>query len=199
MHDPTPLLLRPWRATDHAALREAIDESLDEVRRWLPWGPEEPSSDERLAARLAAYVADFARGRCWRYALVDAATDRLLGSGALLPYPGPGALEVGYWVRRSAAGRGIARRAAAALVRHAFGAHGAQRMELWTLVGNAPSIAVAERLGFRYRERRETSRAGAPPATFEIFDLPGLDALLAPPDDAVRIEPAAPPVAAAAS
>ena len=181
------LLLRPWRADDLLPLRAAIDESLPEVQRWLPWGAEEPSSLEHLAARIERYVRECEEGKAWRLALVDASDGALIGSGALLPYPGPGALEVGYWVRTCAAGQGIATRAAAALVRHAFREQGAERMELWTLVGNEPSIAVARRLGFTWRERRETSRAGAEPQLFEIFDLPDLDALRAPEDPATRV------------
>ncbi|HEY5060944.1 MAG TPA: GNAT family N-acetyltransferase [Gemmatimonadaceae bacterium] len=183
-----PLLLRPFRAGDLLALRAAIDESLADVQRWLPWGREEPSTLEHLAARLDRYARDFADGTAWRYAIVDDADGRFLGSGTLFPYPGPGALEVGYWIRAGAAGRGLATRASAALVRHAFREHRVERMELWTRPGNEPSMAVARRLGFRWRERRETSRAGAPPEWYEIFDLAALAALRAPEDPHVRIE-----------
>lgn len=183
-----PILLRPWRADDLLPLRAAIDESLPEVQRWLPWGKEEPSTLEQLAARLERYAKDFADGATLRYALVDDADGTLLGTGALLRCDAPDVFEVGYWVRAGAARQGLATRASAALVRHAFRSHGAARMELWTLVGNEPSMAVARRLGFTWRERRETSRRGAPPESFEIFDLPSLDALRAPEDARVRIE-----------
>ena len=184
---PRPLLLRPWTPDDLLPLRAAIDESLAEVQRWLPWGAEEPSTLEHLAARIERYARAYAEGTAWRLALVDPSDGTLLGSGALLPYPGPGALEVGYWVRTSAAGRGLATRAAAALVRHAFGVHGVERMELWAKSGNEPSMAVARRLGFVWRERRETSRAGAPPESFEIFDLGSLGALRVPEDPHTRV------------
>lgn len=189
LHSPSPsLLLRPFRADDLLALRAAIDETLADVQRWLPWGGEEPSTLEHLAARLERYGRDFGDGTAWRFAIVDAGDGRFLGSGTLFPYPAPGALEVGYWIRASAAGRGVATRASAALVRHAFREHRIERMELWTKPGNEASMAVARRLGFHWRERRETSRAGAPPAPFEIFALPGLSALRVPDDPRVRIE-----------
>jgi RimJ/RimL family protein N-acetyltransferase len=183
-----PLLLRPWRADDLLPLRAAIDESLPEVQRWLPWGKEEPSTLEHLAARLDRYVHDFAAGTAWRLAIVDASDGALLGTGVLLHCAAPDALEVGYWVRTGAAGQGIATRATAALVRRAFTAHGAARVELWTLPGNDASMAVARRLGFTWRERRETSRHGAAPDVYEIFDLRSLDALRAPEDRRVRVE-----------
>ncbi|HET7457846.1 MAG TPA: GNAT family N-acetyltransferase [Gemmatimonadaceae bacterium] len=183
-----PLLLRPWRADDLLPLRAAIDESLPEVQRWLPWGKEEPSSLEHLAARLERYAQDFAAGTTWRMAIVDPTDGTLLGTGVLLRCSAPDALEVGYWVRTRAAGQGIATRATAALVRHAFDVHRVARLELWTLPGNDASMAVARRLGFVWRERLETSRQGTPPDVYEIFDLLSLDALRAPTDPNVRIE-----------
>lgn len=185
---PRRLLLRPWTPDDLLPLRAAIDESLAEVQRWLPWGAEEPSSLAHLAARLDRYTRDYAAGTSCRLALVDATDGALLGSGALLPYPGPGALEVGYWVRTGASGQGLATRAAAALVRHAFRARGVERMELWTKVGNDASMVVARRLGFVWREQREAPRAGAAPERYEIFDLPDLAALRVPEDPHVRVE-----------
>jgi RimJ/RimL family protein N-acetyltransferase len=185
---PRRLLLRPWRPDDLLPLRAAIDESLPEVQRWLPWGAEEPSSLEHLAERLDRYARAYAEGTAWRLALVDESDGTLLGSGALLPYPGPGALEVGYWVRTGAAGQGLATRAAAALVRYAFRTRGIERMELWTKVGNEASMVVARRLGFVWRERRDTSRAGAPPEEYEIFDLPSLGALRVPEDPLTRLD-----------
>jgi RimJ/RimL family protein N-acetyltransferase len=182
------LLLRPFRADDLLAVREAIDESLDEVQKWLSWGHEEPSSLEHLAARLDKYAIECANGSAWRLALLDATTKRFLGSGVLLSYPGPNALEVGYWVRRSEAGNGLATRTAAALIRYGFHALGAERMELWTRPGNEPSAAVARRLGFHFREQTSTSRAGAPPEPHDIYDLSSLGALRTPEDPHVRIE-----------
>jgi RimJ/RimL family protein N-acetyltransferase len=188
MNNIRRLLLRPFRPDDLLDLRQAIDESLGEVQRWLPWGAEEPSSLEHLGRRIDKYATECAAGIAWRLALVDDTDGRLIGSGALLPYPGPGALEVGYWIRKGDAGRGLATRAAAALVRHAFRDSRIERMELWTRPGNDASAAVARRLGFDHRERVETSRAGAAPETFDIFDLLSLSALRAPEDPYVRIE-----------
>jgi hypothetical protein len=50
------------------------------------------------------------------------------------------------------------------------------------------SAAVARRLGFEFREQRETSRAGAEPQAYDIFVLPGLEELRAAEDPYVRIE-----------
>ncbi|HEX8362808.1 MAG TPA: GNAT family N-acetyltransferase, partial [Longimicrobium sp.] len=112
-----PLLLRPWRTADAPALREAIDESLDALRPFISWAAREPSSLAATEARLAEYARDFADGVRWRYAVLERETGALLGGASLHPYPGPGALEVGYWVRTSQHRRGVASAAAAALTR----------------------------------------------------------------------------------
>src|SRR4051812_42589418 len=89
MDNDRRLLLRPFGSADLIDLRAAIDESLEEVQRWLPWGAEEPSTLEHLGRRIDKYAAECADGTAWRLALVDESTARFLGSGALLPYPGP--------------------------------------------------------------------------------------------------------------
>lgn len=93
------LVLRRWRVEDAAALREAVDESLDSLKLWMSWAHEEPSPLHVLEARLRAYADDFAANRRWRYAVWLGPTGPLVGGASLHPRVGPGALEVSYWVR----------------------------------------------------------------------------------------------------
>lgn len=58
--------------------------------------------------------------------------------------------SVGYWLAADAQGRGIATRAVAAYLDHAFGPWGLRRMEIRAAVDNLPSRAIAERLGFTH-------------------------------------------------
>jgi RimJ/RimL family protein N-acetyltransferase len=186
--DSPPLLLRPWRPDDAPALRAAIDESLDALRPWMSWAPEEPSTLPVLSARLAGYAADFAEGRRWRYAVLDRETGRLLGGASLHPYPAPGALEVGYWVRSSQLRRGIAGAAAAALTRHAFQAHGVAAVEIWCDAANHASAAVALSLGFAHHGSRVTTRADGSPRPVEVYRLDALHALRVPPGADARVD-----------
>ena len=66
------------------------------------------------------------------------------GSGA------PDALELGYTVFEPWRGQGLAREAAAALIGWAAALHGIHRYFGSVSPGNAPSIAVLERLGFEH-------------------------------------------------
>jgi ribosomal-protein-alanine N-acetyltransferase len=56
--------------------------------------------------------------------------------------------HLGYWLAESATGRGLATRATAELVDHAFSGLGLHRVEAGTLVDNVASQRVLERNGF---------------------------------------------------
>jgi ribosomal-protein-serine acetyltransferase len=67
------------------------------------------------------------------------------------------ATDVGYWLAQKATGRGLITRATAAMLDHAFLTVGVNRVGLSAEVGNDPSMAVANRLGFtREGVRRAT-------------------------------------------
>lgn len=186
-----PLLLRPWTPDDAPALRAAIDESLDALRPFITWAANEPATLEETRTRLAQYAAEFAEASRWRYAVVHRGTGELLGGASLHPYPGPGALEVGYWVRSSQTRRGIAGAAAAALARHAFAAHAIERVEIWCDPENAASQHVARSLGLPHAGRHVTRHADGSPRVVEVFRVTSPGALRVPRGDVV-IEPALP-------
>ena len=73
---------------------------------------------------------------------------RLAGAVSLhiTPYSRSG--EIGYWIDGGHEGRGLASRAVAAVLDHAFGALGIERVALHTDPANQRSRALARRLGF---------------------------------------------------
>lgn len=157
------LTLRPHRAGDGAALHEALVESLAELRRFLwflPWIAEEqtPSSAE-IRCRKAA--ANFMARTDLPFLAFDRSSGRLVGSvGLHRPDWQVPQLEVGYWVRTSAAGLGYVGEAVRAVIDCAFAQLGAQRVELVTLEGNSASRRVAERCGFRLEAIRQNTQRG---------------------------------------
>ncbi|QHC23133.1 GNAT family N-acetyltransferase [Streptomyces sp. GS7] len=74
-----------------------------------------------------------------------------------------GTAEAGCWLEPSAVGRGLVTRAARVVIDWAVEERGIHRVEWWASAANAPSIAVARRLGmtregvlresFRYRRK----------------------------------------------
>jgi RimJ/RimL family protein N-acetyltransferase len=103
-------------------------------------------------------AAAFAEGG-GAYAIVDPATDRLLGGIGIASYQrGRRQGEIGYWVGPWARGKGVATAAVRALSAHAF-ATGTARLELLTHWENSGSQRVALTAGFR----AEGVRRGALP------------------------------------
>jgi RimJ/RimL family protein N-acetyltransferase len=83
-------------------------------------------------------------------AIADRASGELLGAvGARIH--DERVIDVGYWVKREARGRGLAARALKLISRWAFQELGAARVQLVTEPENRPSQRVAEKAGFRAR------------------------------------------------
>lgn len=151
MHRAEELVLRPWAVTDAIALREAIDEDVSHLRPWLSWTLDEPVSLERTRAKLAGWVRQFQTGYAYRYAIREASRPATILGGAMLnSRVGPTAHAIGYWVRRSATGRGIAGAAVAALVAQSFQLPHVGRVVIECDPANAASAGFARHLGFEY-------------------------------------------------
>jgi RimJ/RimL family protein N-acetyltransferase len=173
--DPV-LLLRPWAESDATALREAIDEDVDHLKPWLSWTLEEPATLERTRARLRSYIEQFAKGSALRFAIVPTEDPvRILGGAGLATRFGPDAHDLGYWVRRAATGRGIARSAIAALGIHAFAARHVTRLMIQCDVANERSVTFARSLGFRSIGRAVTEYPNGTPRPVLRFEMSRAD------------------------
>jgi len=142
-----PLLIRPYRAEDASALYEAVRESLSEVSRWLPWCHENYSIEESKefvgSREKAAYD-----GEWYSFAVFQREGGKFLGGVGLNFFNRVHQMaNLGYWVRTSAAGRGVATNATRAVARFGFEELGLQRIEIVAAVGNLPSQRVAGKAG----------------------------------------------------
>jgi RimJ/RimL family protein N-acetyltransferase len=147
----SPLTLRPWRPSDVASLREAIDEDVGHLRPWLGWARHEPSAVDETEALVRSWIRDYESGDGLRFAIVSSEDPELiLGGAGLNRRLGPTEYTLGYWVRKSATRRGIASAATAAVVCHAFNRLGLDRVLAEFDEGNEASMAVAEALGFTW-------------------------------------------------
>jgi RimJ/RimL family protein N-acetyltransferase len=145
------LVLRCWDPADAPALRMAIDASLPELREWLVWAVHEPTPVEELAIRLEGFAHRFRNADGdWGFGLFERSSGAVLGSVGLHRREAPDALEIGYWLRTDALGRGIATEAVRALTGVALARAGVARVEIRCDPRNARSIAVARRAGFRH-------------------------------------------------
>ena len=169
------LVARCWEPGDAPLLKEAVDSSLDHLRPWMPWARDEPQTLEQKVDLLRAFRGQFDRGENFVYGLFSADESEVVGGSGLHARDGDGiSLEIGYWIRASAIGRGYATEVSAALARIGLEVCGADRIEIRVDPENEPSAKVPRKLGFveeaRLR-RRLLSAPGEEPRDALIFTL----------------------------
>jgi RimJ/RimL family protein N-acetyltransferase len=142
------LVLRCWEPADAPLLKDALDSSLEHLRPFMDWANDEPEPVEVKAERLRAFRALYDTGESFIMGIFDRPEREVLGGTGLHARIGPGGLEIGYWVRASAARQGIATEAAAALTRAGFEVCKADRIEIRIEPRNEASFGVPRKLGF---------------------------------------------------
>jgi len=114
------ILIRPFSAEDINPLYEAVRESINEVSPWLPWCHPDYKLEETtefIMSRDEVWKKDTDYG----FAVFDAKTGKLLGGVGLSQVNRThGMANLGYWVRTSCAGRGVASSAARLAARFAL-------------------------------------------------------------------------------
>ncbi|HEY2316999.1 MAG TPA: GNAT family N-acetyltransferase [Solirubrobacteraceae bacterium] len=137
--------LRRWRDSDLPELVQACRDP--EIVRWTSVPAAYSESDARSYLRQRYDAA--AAGLTAPFAIVDADSDRLLGSISLLRFAWTHARgEVGYWLASWARGQGHATRAVRLICAWGFRSLRLERIELMASTANPASQSVAERAGF---------------------------------------------------
>jgi RimJ/RimL family protein N-acetyltransferase len=142
------LLLRPYKRADAPLLKDAVDSSLEHLREFMNWAWFAPEPLGVIEERMEEFGRAFDREERWIYAMFARDGSELLGGAGLHRRVGPEALEIGYWLRASRVGRGLATEAAAALTRVALECCHAVRVEIHIDPANAASLAIPARLGY---------------------------------------------------
>jgi RimJ/RimL family protein N-acetyltransferase len=168
------LVLRCWHPSDAPLLRDAIDSSLDHLREWMPWAHDEPASLDETRRRMAVWRVRYEVGDDFYLGIFDAAEERVLGATGFHTRAGPGALEIGYWVRADAVRRGVATEAVLALTSAGLSVPGVERIEIRCDARNEPSRRIPERLGYRLVETLQDE--GRDTLVFETSTLDRPDA-----------------------
>jgi RimJ/RimL family protein N-acetyltransferase len=160
------LVLRCYEPKDAPLLKEAIDSSLDHLRPWMPWARHEPQPLERKVELLRAFRGNFDLGKDFVYGVFEPDESRQLGGAGLHPRGGEGALEIGYFIRADAIGRGLATEVTAVLTRVGFEKCGLLRVDIQVDPANERSLRIPRKLGFVeegvLRRRLEPHEGGGP-------------------------------------
>ncbi len=144
------LLLRRWRDEDAQSLYDAVIESREHIRPWMPWADSYHSVDDAV---------EFIRGQSGHWSLHEHVGTGIFAheSGVLLGSVGfhlrnldiP-SFEIGYWLRQSAEGHSYMSEAVRTITRFLFEELGAERVMIRCDARNRRSAAVAERVGFPF-------------------------------------------------
>ncbi|MFD0685501.1 GNAT family N-acetyltransferase [Actinomadura fibrosa] len=134
--------LEPWQAAEFAAHADRV---RSDIARYIPWAGfvvDEPSARGFLQTYADRAAADTGR-------LYGIWVDGVLEGGTVFRVfdPAMGVCEIGVWLSSAARGRGLVTTAARHMAAWAFGPRGMHRVEWRCDPRNAPSVAVAKRLG----------------------------------------------------
>ena len=137
--------IRPYELSDAPALYEAARESYLDIGPWMPWC----HADYQLAEAqtwVTAVIDGAKSGTIYDFAiLID---DRFAGAcGINQINPHDRVANLGYWLRSSCTGKGVAAWAARHVIDWAFDNTVLNRIEIVVAVNNARSLRVAEKVG----------------------------------------------------
>ncbi len=144
------VILRPFEFGEADVLHHAVQESLTELKPWMSWA-RQPYTLETAERFIAITRAQWASGDMYAFAVLDAKNGEFLGGCSLSHiHPVYHYCNLGYWVRTSKHGRGIAGRAAQLIARFAFEKAKLIRAEIVIALGNDASKRVAEKINAHY-------------------------------------------------
>ena len=144
------VILRPFEMDDATQLYEAVHESLIDLKPWMSWAHDEYSQED-AEKFIRITRARWEERALYAFAIIDAKNGDVLGGCSLShKHPVYHFCNVGYWVRSSRHGNGIAGRSAKLAARFGFEFAGLIRAEVVVAVGNEKSKRVAEKIGAHY-------------------------------------------------
>jgi RimJ/RimL family protein N-acetyltransferase len=155
------IVLRPYRPSDAAAVAGAIQESKAVLARWVP-DIARRGSLERVRAGLAQLAHQREAGSKLVFG-IWAPGEVFVGEVGLYGVDRAAAsAEIGYWLRTSAQGQGLATEAVRLLQQVAMHGLGLASLEAHISRDNQASRRVAERTGFRLVGSRAATLASDP-------------------------------------
>jgi RimJ/RimL family protein N-acetyltransferase len=144
--DLVEVTLRRWQPEWTAELQRAVEESLPELRPFMPWASDNYGI-EQSREFIARSVEEWDRHENFNYAIL-APDGSIVGSSGLMTRMGEGVLEIGYWIHSAHTGRGHASAVADALAQAALALPGIDRAAIRHDPANPASGRVAEKAGF---------------------------------------------------
>lgn len=142
------LVIRAPQWGDGAAVNEAVIESIEELRLWLPFAQSIPTLDESEIVIREARLRYLDRSDL-RLLIFHRETGKLIGSSGLHRIDWAARkFEIGYWLHSAYTNQGYMTEAVHAITHFAIQELEANRIEIRCDRNNERSAAVARRAGF---------------------------------------------------
>jgi RimJ/RimL family protein N-acetyltransferase len=142
------LVIRCYNPSDAKLLEEAVTQSLEHLKPWMPWAHNEPVSIEARTKAMQGFRGRFDLGESYVYGIFNPEETRLLGGTGLHPRIGENQLEIGYWIHKDFINQGLITESTAALTKVAFEIIHVHRVEIHCDSGNLASAAIPHKLGY---------------------------------------------------
>ncbi len=181
------LILCPPKVGDGIAVNEAVLESLDILKQFMPWVKEKPSvedSEEFVRQAAANWILKNNDEPYLPLFIFDKSTGRFIGGTGYHHYDwAVPCVETGYWIRSTCANQGYMTEAVNAVTQYAFKQLGTKRIAITCDIDNQRSKKIPERLGFTLEATLKANRIKITGETsdtlmFVRYDLKGLPDLL---------------------
>jgi ribosomal-protein-serine acetyltransferase len=141
------VLLKPYRPGDASRLYEAVRESITELSQWMFWCHQDYSVAESWAW-LESRADAWKKGNDYDFSINDPGDGQYLGGCGINRVDSINRVaNLGYWVRSSRTGEGVATAATLLLARYCFNELLLNRIEIIVATGNRASQRVAEKVG----------------------------------------------------
>lgn len=126
----------------------AVSVSLPELEQFMDWAVSHPTRAADFVGFVGESVAGWETGKSYNYTIVDRVSDEVIGGCGLMRRRGPGAIEIGYWIRSDRAGDGLATETARLLTAAARELDDLYAAIIVHDAANKASGRVAEKLGY---------------------------------------------------
>jgi RimJ/RimL family protein N-acetyltransferase len=140
------IAIRPYELSDANDIYMAINESLTDMKRWMPWCHSGYSVHDAINWIMEQDIRR-ERGSAYEFAIVGLEKQYLGGCGVNQVNNEYRMANLGYWVRTSATGQGVATRAVQLVSKWALTSTDLVRLELVIATRNIASLRVAEKAG----------------------------------------------------
>ncbi len=131
-----------------ADIAAAVSVSLPELEQFMEWAVSHPTQPEDFAEFVAESLAGWDDGTTYNYTVRDPVIGDVIGGCGLMRRVGPGAIEIGYWIRSDRAGEGLATEVARLLTATCRDLDDIDAVTIMHDAANTASGRVAEKAGY---------------------------------------------------